>query len=302
MWAGLLCGCDFKSGRSIEGIDDSKKLSEKKREALYDVICDRALAWNVVLIGPDAFDEDMGLITLEAMAAKPVLTVADAGGVTEFVQDGVNGRIVAPQEAALADALDDLLADPARLRAMGEAAQRTAASVTWERTASALLAAAEQGLVRTSPASAAAAPGRALVPQRGHQRPATLVGSEHVWRVPARQRRQEAFVYLYRGVAQWADVTLLNLGESGSSAQEHQFGPHYRQVCVAPSRRFEQREAQLTQTLQRSVTDIAALLYHGELTEYREAFVGRCGGVRAHVPWRPWCWRALAGAGVVRRL
>ena len=42
----------------IEGIDDSKKLSEKKREALYDVICDRALAWNVVLVGPDVIDRD----------------------------------------------------------------------------------------------------------------------------------------------------------------------------------------------------------------------------------------------------
>ena len=220
------------------------------------------------------FDEDMGLITLEAMAAaKPVLTVADAGGVTEFVQDGVNGRIVAPQEAALADALDDLLADPARLRAMGEAAQRTAASVTWERTASALLAAAEQGLVRTRPASAAAAPGRALVPQRGPSaRPRLLVVNTFGVYPPDNGGKKRLF-YLYRGVAQWADVTLLNLGESGSSAQEHQFGPHYRQVCVAPSRRFEQREAQLTQTLQRSVTDIAALLYHGELTEYREAFV-----------------------------
>ena len=42
----------------IEGIADSKKLSEKKREALYDVICDRALAWNVVFVGPDVIDRD----------------------------------------------------------------------------------------------------------------------------------------------------------------------------------------------------------------------------------------------------
>lgn len=31
----------------IEGLNDSKKLSEKKREALYDVICDKALAYSV---------------------------------------------------------------------------------------------------------------------------------------------------------------------------------------------------------------------------------------------------------------
>lgn len=31
--------------RPIEGLNDSKKLSEKKREALFDVICDRAVAY-----------------------------------------------------------------------------------------------------------------------------------------------------------------------------------------------------------------------------------------------------------------
>jgi glycosyltransferase involved in cell wall biosynthesis len=219
------------------------------------------------------FDEDMGLITLEAMAAgKPVLTVADAGGVTEFVQDGVNGRIVPPQEAALAAALDDLLADPARLQAMGEKARHTAASVTWERTASALLAAAAQGLAHTGPAPTAA-PGQTSAAQRGPgARPRLLVVNTFGVYPPDNGGKKRLF-YLYRGVAQWADVTLLNLGVSGSSPQEHVFGPHYRQVCVAPSRRFEQCEAQLTQVLQRSVTDIAALLYHHELTEFREAFV-----------------------------
>ena len=34
-------------GLEIEGLDDSKKLSEKKREALYDVICEKALAYGV---------------------------------------------------------------------------------------------------------------------------------------------------------------------------------------------------------------------------------------------------------------
>ena len=44
--------------KPIEGINDSKKLSEKKREALYDVICENALAWNVVLVGPEIIDRD----------------------------------------------------------------------------------------------------------------------------------------------------------------------------------------------------------------------------------------------------
>jgi len=34
----------------IEGLNDSKKLTEKRREALYDIIADRALAWSVARV------------------------------------------------------------------------------------------------------------------------------------------------------------------------------------------------------------------------------------------------------------
>lgn len=41
----------------IEGINDSKKLSEKKREALYDVITDTALGWAVGFATEQEIDE-----------------------------------------------------------------------------------------------------------------------------------------------------------------------------------------------------------------------------------------------------
>src|SRR6185436_2509396 len=40
------------------------------------------------------FDEDYGLVTLEAfLAHKPVVTTTDAGGPLEFVTNGVNGLV-----------------------------------------------------------------------------------------------------------------------------------------------------------------------------------------------------------------
>jgi glycosyltransferase involved in cell wall biosynthesis len=69
-------------------------------------------------------DEDLGYITLEAMlAAKPVVTTLDAGGPLEFIRDGVEGRIVAPQAKALGAALDELWDDAALCRCQGEAAR-----------------------------------------------------------------------------------------------------------------------------------------------------------------------------------
>ena len=44
-------------GLVIEGLNDSKKLSEKKREALFDVICENALAWGVGFADEKEIDE-----------------------------------------------------------------------------------------------------------------------------------------------------------------------------------------------------------------------------------------------------
>ena len=41
----------------IEGVNDSKKLSEKRREALYEEIIQRAVAYQVIFISPQEIDE-----------------------------------------------------------------------------------------------------------------------------------------------------------------------------------------------------------------------------------------------------
>jgi len=42
--------------RPIEGLDDSKKLNEKRREELFSLIIERSLAWSVVEIEPAEID------------------------------------------------------------------------------------------------------------------------------------------------------------------------------------------------------------------------------------------------------
>ena len=44
-------------GLEIEGLNDSKKLSEKKRESLYDVICEKAIAYAIAEATPAEIDE-----------------------------------------------------------------------------------------------------------------------------------------------------------------------------------------------------------------------------------------------------
>jgi len=79
-------------------------------------------------------DEDYGYVTVESfLSRKPVITATDAGGPLEFVADGVNGYVAAPEPGALADAVDRLFSlSEARLREMGEAGHGRVASITWD--------------------------------------------------------------------------------------------------------------------------------------------------------------------------
>lgn len=52
----------------IRYINDSKKLTPKRREELYDVIADMAIAWSIGAVGPDRIDEiNILQATYEAM-------------------------------------------------------------------------------------------------------------------------------------------------------------------------------------------------------------------------------------------
>lgn len=57
--AGPVCAaaCVLPAALVIEGLNDSKKLSEKRREALYETITAQALAWAVCLVDEKTIDE-----------------------------------------------------------------------------------------------------------------------------------------------------------------------------------------------------------------------------------------------------
>jgi len=79
------------------------------------------------------YDEDFGYVTLEAfLARKPVITATDAGGPLEFVEDGVNGFVCAPEPEAVAVAVNRLAADRAKAASLGDAGFTRARAVTWD--------------------------------------------------------------------------------------------------------------------------------------------------------------------------
>jgi glycosyltransferase involved in cell wall biosynthesis len=92
-----------------------------------------------VLYAP--FDEDYGYVTLEAfLSAKPVITASDSGGTLEFVVDGENGFVCAPEAGAIGTAIARLAADRELAVRLGRAGLERARTVSWDGVVEQLLA------------------------------------------------------------------------------------------------------------------------------------------------------------------
>lgn len=82
----VVAGVIMKKDSMIEGVNDSKKVSEKKREKLYDIILEEAISYSVAIIGQDVIDEinilnatKQGVTrVVEELDVKPNLILVDA--------------------------------------------------------------------------------------------------------------------------------------------------------------------------------------------------------------------------------
>jgi len=66
----------------IEGLNDSKKLSEKKREALFDVICEKAISYSIKSVSEKEIDE-MNILNAALYAMN--LAVEDLNPLPDYV-------------------------------------------------------------------------------------------------------------------------------------------------------------------------------------------------------------------------
>lgn len=79
------------------------------------------------------FDEDYGFVTLEALASgSPVITARDSGTVLGFVEDGVNGLVVEPDEKSIATACNRLLDEPELHAKLSSNAPGSFVATTWD--------------------------------------------------------------------------------------------------------------------------------------------------------------------------
>ena len=113
---------------SENGLEDRVKLlgyvDDQKMLKLYS----QAMA---VYFAP--VDEDYGYITLEAFFSKrPVISTQDAGGVLEFLEDGVSGFVTAAKPKEIAKSINKLYHDKKSCRDFGEAGYQKVKDISWD--------------------------------------------------------------------------------------------------------------------------------------------------------------------------
>ena len=98
-------------GYELEGLDDSKKLTEKKREKLYDIIIRDAVSWGVGICTPEEIDSinilNAAMLAMkraaENMAVKPGFLLVDGNTYRGFDLPGkavIGGDAKIPSIAA----------------------------------------------------------------------------------------------------------------------------------------------------------------------------------------------------------
>ncbi|WEJ32919.1 glycosyltransferase [Devosia sp. SD17-2] len=221
------------------------------------------------------FDEDYGLITIEAMrSGKPVITVNDAGGPTEFVTDGVTGLVTAPAPQDLAKALAALANDPVRAAEMGREARKSVDPITWAKVAEGLIAAPTPRVIR--PKLTVATTFKVFPPMNGGQ----------------------ARVYhLYRNLARHYDIDIVSLGGPADARSEMEIAPGLLEITIPRSQDHADAEYFVSRQVgERPVGDITTNALFGLTPDYVEALELSAIASEAVIACHPFMIEAIAEA------
>ena len=117
-------------GLEIDGLNDSKKLTEKKREQLFEPICEKALAYSIAFASVEEIEE-LNILqatflamnrAIEGLGIKPELALIDGNRCTGI---NINSRAVVKGDSKCADiAAASVLAKVSRDRYMLEMAEK----------------------------------------------------------------------------------------------------------------------------------------------------------------------------------
>ena len=84
-------------GLVIEGLNDSKKISEKKREKLFDVICENAIAYAITSVSEQEIDE-INILKARMLAMDRAIKALNVSADFALIDGNRNAGIECPNE------------------------------------------------------------------------------------------------------------------------------------------------------------------------------------------------------------
>lgn len=244
----------FKIAGTGPDEDRLKKLaSDDNRIEFMGFVNDKKLAdlyskAMVVLYIP--YDEDYGLITIEAMKSmKPVITASDSGGTLEFVKDFETGFVVNPDPKCLADKINYIIEHPEDSRKMGLHAYHATENITWNRLISRLLETENVG---------------------PHKRQRILVLCTYS-SYPPRGGGQHRLYNLYSNLAANFDVTICSITSFDTLYCNFLLDNGLRQICIPQSREHAEAQWNVEHKLKKNLYDVCMIDFVEKSKDYVNA-------------------------------
>lgn len=228
------------------------------------------------------YDEDYGLITIEAfLHKKPVITTKDAGGPTEFVEDGETGYVVDFNAKEIASKIDYFAENPSEAKRMGENGYEKVRDITWNSVISQLLAFTEEEAEQ-----------KGNLRQRIHKRKKLVVPVSFPVYPP--QTGGQARVYnLYKQLAKEYDIEIISFANPDAPPVNGYIADGMIENRVKKTDAHFRAESQLREKTGVSIGDIA-LFTMSELTPaFGEQFVKAQENADAVVICHPYCYPAV---------
>lgn len=205
---------------------------------------------NSLVIPYFPYDEDYGLITIEAMLhKKPVLTTKDAGGPTEFVHDFKTGFVVDFDEAAIAEKIDYFAQNVDEAKRMGEAAYEEVKNITWESVVDDILSKNDR---------------KEEVDQK--RKKITVTSTFPI--VPVRGGGQARIFNLYKNIAKKYDVEIISFTNYFKKGFWGYIEDGIKEKCIPQSKEHFKAENELEKKVNVPISDIALITQSGLTQEY----------------------------------
>jgi len=203
---------------------------------------------NSLVIPYFPYDEDFGLITIEAMMhGKPVITTVDSGGPTEFVKNHETGFVTEFDPKEIGKKIDYFVEHPDEARRMGQNAYQRVKNITWVDTVNKLLEKLE-------------APERKKV---------TVTSTFPIY--PPMGGGQARIYNLYRELAKSVDVEILSYTNFDQPPYDDYIAKNLREIRIPRSIEHSRKMWKLEEQAKTALTDIAEIRLAGETSAYRDA-------------------------------